>query len=156
MAKAQNEAPGTAGSQFFVVTGQDIGLPPEYAIVGRVTDGMATVKAIDALGVGDGPPSKPVVIEKRDGRRVLMSAPSSSRPAPRRGSARRSSACSFPPCSNGSAELDQVVVVSGAYELEGAVPCPDWERGPGASLRCGLAALAPGRGGRGRRARRRA
>jgi CTP:molybdopterin cytidylyltransferase MocA len=38
--------------------------------------------------------------------------------------------------------VDQLVVVSGAYELEGAVPCPDWERGPGASLRCGLAALS--------------
>jgi peptidyl-prolyl cis-trans isomerase B (cyclophilin B) len=63
MAKSAADAPGTAGSQFFVVTGKDIGLPPEYAIVGRVTDGMATVKAIDALGVGDGPPSKPVVIE---------------------------------------------------------------------------------------------
>jgi CTP:molybdopterin cytidylyltransferase MocA len=37
--------------------------------------------------------------------------------------------------------VDQIVVVSGAYELEGAIPCPDWERGPGASLRCGLAAL---------------
>ena len=60
MAKTQNEAPGTAGSQFFVVTGEDIGLPPEYAIVGRVTEGMDTVEAIDALGVGDGPPSKPV------------------------------------------------------------------------------------------------
>jgi CTP:molybdopterin cytidylyltransferase MocA len=37
------------------------------------------------------------------------------------------------------------VVVQGAYELEapGAqiVDCPQWERGPGASLRCGLAAL---------------
>jgi peptidyl-prolyl cis-trans isomerase B (cyclophilin B) len=64
MAKTQTEAPGTAGSQFFVVTGKDIGLPPEYAIVGRVSDGMATVKAIDALGVGDSPPSKPVVIKK--------------------------------------------------------------------------------------------
>ena len=64
MAKTQTEAPGTAGSQFFVVTGKDIGLPPDYAIVGRVTDGMATVKAIEALGVGDGPPSKPVVIKK--------------------------------------------------------------------------------------------
>jgi CTP:molybdopterin cytidylyltransferase MocA len=40
--------------------------------------------------------------------------------------------------------VDQVVVVSGAHELAGAVHCPDWERGPGASLRCGLAALAPG------------
>ena len=39
--------------------------------------------------------------------------------------------------------IDQVVVVAGAYELEGAVRCPDWELGPGASLRCGLAALAP-------------
>ena len=39
--------------------------------------------------------------------------------------------------------LGQVVVVAGAHPLEGAVPCPDWERGPGASLRCGLAALAP-------------
>ena len=39
--------------------------------------------------------------------------------------------------------IEEVVVVSGAYELEGAVPCPDWERGPGASLRCGLAALDP-------------
>lgn len=41
------------------------------------------------------------------------------------------------------AGVDQVVVVAGAYPLEGAVNCPDWERGPGASLRCGLAALAP-------------
>lgn len=39
--------------------------------------------------------------------------------------------------------VDQVVVVSGAYELEGAIRCQDWERGPGASLRCGLAALDP-------------
>jgi CTP:molybdopterin cytidylyltransferase MocA len=39
--------------------------------------------------------------------------------------------------------LDQVVVVAGAYPLEGAIDCPDWERGPGASLRCGLAALGP-------------
>ena len=37
--------------------------------------------------------------------------------------------------------LDEVVVVAGAYPLEGAIDCPEWERGPGASLRCGLAAL---------------
>ena len=37
--------------------------------------------------------------------------------------------------------IDQVVVVAGAHPLEGAVDCPDWQRGPGASLRCGLAAL---------------
>lgn len=64
MAKAGFEAPGTAGSQFFVVTGADAGLPAEYAIVGSVTEGIETVRAIDALGVGDAPPSQPVVIEK--------------------------------------------------------------------------------------------
>src|SRR5215207_3753132 len=35
--------------------------------------------------------------------------------------------------------VDQVVVVAGAYPLEGAIHCPDWDQGPGASLRCGLA-----------------
>ena len=41
-----------------------------------------------------------------------------------------------------ASSLDGVVVVSGAHDLGGgSVPCPDWERGPGASLRCGLAAL---------------
>ena len=64
MAKAGFEAPGTAGSQFFVVTGADVGLPPEYAIVGEVTEGLETVLAIDRLGVADGPPSQPVVIER--------------------------------------------------------------------------------------------
>jgi nicotine blue oxidoreductase len=43
--------------------------------------------------------------------------------------------------------VDGIVVVTGAHPLEAAAPrvrCPDWERGPGASLRCGLAALADG------------
>jgi CTP:molybdopterin cytidylyltransferase MocA len=40
--------------------------------------------------------------------------------------------------------VDEIVVVAGAHDLETdarVVACPDWERGPGASLRCGLAAL---------------
>jgi CTP:molybdopterin cytidylyltransferase MocA len=41
--------------------------------------------------------------------------------------------------------LDDVVVVEGAHPLTETnvriVRCADWERGPGASLRCGLAAL---------------
>jgi CTP:molybdopterin cytidylyltransferase MocA len=41
------------------------------------------------------------------------------------------------------AAIDRVVVVAGAYPLEGAVVCPEWERGPGASLRCGVRALGP-------------
>jgi cyclophilin family peptidyl-prolyl cis-trans isomerase len=62
MAKTAVESAGTSGSQFFVVTGDDIGLPPEYAIVGEVTEGIETVERIGALGVGDGPPSQPVVV----------------------------------------------------------------------------------------------
>jgi nicotine blue oxidoreductase len=44
----------------------------------------------------------------------------------------------------GSAEIGEVVVVLGAHEVTTSarsVHCPDWERGPGASLRCGLAVL---------------
>jgi CTP:molybdopterin cytidylyltransferase MocA len=42
--------------------------------------------------------------------------------------------------------IDDVVVVVGAHDLETdarVIRCPDWERGPGASLRCGLAGLSP-------------
>ncbi len=63
MAKSELEAPGTSGSQFFVVTADDAGLLPEYAIVGEITDGMDTIERIGALGVADGPPSQPVVVE---------------------------------------------------------------------------------------------
>jgi peptidyl-prolyl cis-trans isomerase B (cyclophilin B) len=65
MAKSQVEPPGRSGSQFYVVTGADAGLPPDYALVGQVTEGMDTVEAIDALGTpgADGPPTQTVVIE---------------------------------------------------------------------------------------------
>ena len=44
-----------------------------------------------------------------------------------------------------ASSVDDVVVVLGAHDVETdarTVFCPEWERGPGASLRCGLAALA--------------
>jgi peptidyl-prolyl cis-trans isomerase B (cyclophilin B) len=50
MAKTQTEPPGTAGSQFFVVTGDDVGLPPEYAILGEVTEGLDVIERIGELG----------------------------------------------------------------------------------------------------------
>jgi peptidyl-prolyl cis-trans isomerase B (cyclophilin B) len=51
MAKAADEPLGTAGSQFFVVTATDAGLPADYAIVGRVTAGLQdTIMSIDHLG----------------------------------------------------------------------------------------------------------
>ena len=40
--------------------------------------------------------------------------------------------------------VNDVVVVLGAHDVETTAPtvrCPEWERGPGSSLRCGLAAL---------------
>jgi cyclophilin family peptidyl-prolyl cis-trans isomerase len=68
MAKAANEPPGTAGSQFFVVSGPNgRSLTPDYAIVGKVIDGMSTVKRIDALGDASDPTGKPrrrVIIQK--------------------------------------------------------------------------------------------
>jgi len=65
MAKAPTEPAGTSGSQFFVVTAEDARLPPDYAIVGRVTSGYDTVKRIDALGsVETERPSQPVVVEQ--------------------------------------------------------------------------------------------
>ncbi|MBD0329432.1 MAG: peptidylprolyl isomerase [Thermoleophilia bacterium] len=65
MAKTQTEPPGTAGSQFFVVTAADAGLPPEYAVVGRVAEGMDTVRRIEALGDAQTQqPFRPILIEK--------------------------------------------------------------------------------------------
>jgi peptidyl-prolyl cis-trans isomerase B (cyclophilin B) len=68
MAKAGNEPAGTAGSQFFVVTGAGAGLTPDYALLGKVTEGMDAVQAIGQLGDpasgGAGTPLQSVVIEK--------------------------------------------------------------------------------------------
>jgi peptidyl-prolyl cis-trans isomerase B (cyclophilin B) len=50
MAKTQSEAPGTSGSQFFVVTAQDAQLPPDYAVLGSVTQGLQVVNTIGQLG----------------------------------------------------------------------------------------------------------
>jgi peptidyl-prolyl cis-trans isomerase B (cyclophilin B) len=63
MAKAAAEAPGTAGSQFFIVTADDAGLPPDYAVIGRVTGGKDVVARISVLGDPNSElPTQPVVI----------------------------------------------------------------------------------------------
>ena len=68
MAKAGDERPGTAGSQFFVVTAPDAGLPPDYALLGRVSAGLDVVDRIAQLGDAAsgqaGTPLEPVVVEK--------------------------------------------------------------------------------------------
>jgi cyclophilin family peptidyl-prolyl cis-trans isomerase len=64
MAKTVAEPPGTAGSQFFVVTSADAGLPPDYAIAGKVTSGLDVVDRIGKLGDAQEQPTRPIVISK--------------------------------------------------------------------------------------------
>ncbi len=67
MAKSAAEPPGRSASQFYVVTAPDAGLPPEYALVGRVSGGYDVVERIEALGPGeggDGEPTQTVLIEE--------------------------------------------------------------------------------------------
>jgi peptidyl-prolyl cis-trans isomerase B (cyclophilin B) len=65
MAKTAAEPPGRSGSQFFVVTAPaDAGLPPEYALLGEVSEGMQVVERIGQLGdPATEQPLQPVVIE---------------------------------------------------------------------------------------------
>ena len=62
MAKTGDEPAGTSGSQFFVVTEQ-ADLPPDYALLGRVTKGMEVVERIAASETDNFErPEDPVVI----------------------------------------------------------------------------------------------
>jgi peptidyl-prolyl cis-trans isomerase B (cyclophilin B) len=63
MAKSSAEPPGRSGSQFYVVTAPDAGLPPEYALVGKVSEGYDTVARIDKLGTPAEKPKQTVLIE---------------------------------------------------------------------------------------------
>jgi peptidyl-prolyl cis-trans isomerase B (cyclophilin B) len=61
-AKSGNEPAGTAGSQFFIVTGDGgASLPADYGTIGAVTAGLENAQKITSLapdgGTGDGPPS---------------------------------------------------------------------------------------------------
>jgi peptidyl-prolyl cis-trans isomerase B (cyclophilin B) len=64
MAKTAAEPAGTSGSQFFIVTGADVGLSPDYAVTGKVTQGIAVVERIGELGDASEQPTMPVVIRK--------------------------------------------------------------------------------------------
>jgi peptidyl-prolyl cis-trans isomerase B (cyclophilin B) len=66
MAKGGSEPAGAAGSQFFVVTGQDAQLPPDYALLGKVTKGLSVVEQIGKLGTQsqEGTPTQTIVMQK--------------------------------------------------------------------------------------------
>jgi peptidyl-prolyl cis-trans isomerase B (cyclophilin B) len=64
MAKTAEDPPGTGGSQFFVVTGRNVMLPPDYAPIGSVVKGMAVVDKIGKLGdLSTQAPTRRIVIE---------------------------------------------------------------------------------------------
>jgi peptidyl-prolyl cis-trans isomerase B (cyclophilin B) len=71
MAKTATEPAGASGSQFFIVTAEDAGLPPDYALVGRVAGGDDVVARIASVATGRGErPGTPIVIRRatlRDG-----------------------------------------------------------------------------------------
>jgi len=65
MAKTNAEPPGTSGSQFFVVTGAGVGLPPQYAILGTVTKGLRVIERIGKLGnPANERPTRKVVVQR--------------------------------------------------------------------------------------------
>ncbi len=64
MAKTQDEPAGTSGSQFFVVTADDAQLPPDYALLGKVTSGQDVVDKIGKVKTDPNEqPLKPVTIK---------------------------------------------------------------------------------------------
>jgi peptidyl-prolyl cis-trans isomerase B (cyclophilin B) len=64
MAKTAVEPPGASGSQFFVVTAPaDAGLPPDYAVLGEVSEGADVVAAIGKLGDPTEQPTQVVTID---------------------------------------------------------------------------------------------
>jgi cyclophilin family peptidyl-prolyl cis-trans isomerase len=67
MAKTQTDPSGASGSQFFVVTGANVGLPPQYAVAGKVVSGIGVAEKIGSLPTnppGDGTPTPPVVMSR--------------------------------------------------------------------------------------------
>ncbi len=67
MAKTPTDPAGASGSQFYIVSGADAGLPPEYALLGFVVRGLDVVRRIEQVPTG-GPrnetPVSPVVIQR--------------------------------------------------------------------------------------------
>jgi len=63
MAKGGTEPAGASGSQWFVVTAEDAQLPPDYALLGKVSKGQDVVDRIGVLPTtADEQPAEPVVI----------------------------------------------------------------------------------------------
>ena len=144
MAKSGAEPPGTAGSQFFVVTRTDAPLPPDYAVVGKVTSGLDVVDVIGKLRRRHRAADALHRHLEGEGRDVVAAVVLAAGAATRFGAPKQRLFLPDVLAALRASSVEDVVVVAGAHELETdarLVHCPDWERGPGASLRCGLREL---------------
>lgn len=66
MAKTAIAPAGASGSQFFIVVGSSAKLPPDYAVLGKVSSGADTVARIAAVPADpqSGVPADAVVIRR--------------------------------------------------------------------------------------------
>jgi peptidyl-prolyl cis-trans isomerase B (cyclophilin B) len=64
MAREPDRPPGYSGSAFFVATSTETGLPPDFALLGKVSKGYGTVALINELGTAEQEPEQTVLIEK--------------------------------------------------------------------------------------------
>ena len=154
MAKSAAEAPGTSGSQFFVVTGADVGLPPEYAVVGEVTEGLDVVELIGTLGdPATEQPIQPIVVESVTPHRrdrvaaVVLAAGAATRSAPKQRLLLPRVLERLRPPSTSRRRRGRVRTRTDQRRAITPGTCAEWERGPGASLPAGSprSATASGR-----------
>jgi peptidyl-prolyl cis-trans isomerase B (cyclophilin B) len=64
MARSSGQPPGYSGSQFFVATSLETGLPPDYALLGRVVGKYGAVARINKLANPDEKTAQTVLIEE--------------------------------------------------------------------------------------------
>ena len=64
MVREANRPPGSSGSQFFVAISTETGLPPDFALLGRVTGAWGAVARINKLATPEQKTAQPVLIEK--------------------------------------------------------------------------------------------
>ena len=147
MAKSATEPAGTSGSQFFVVTGADIGLPPDYAVVGNVTSGIDVVERIGRArrsGHGAADAARGDRIGHGRGTVSIAAVVLAAGEASRFGTPKQRLLLPEVLERLERASVDEIVVVAGAHTLETparVVTCAGWKRGPGASLASGLEEL---------------
>jgi len=64
MAREPGRPAGYSGSRFFIATSVETGLPADFALLGKVTEGYGTVARINELATPEQEAAQPVLIEK--------------------------------------------------------------------------------------------